>query len=248
MQNPEAGTVIRVTAVMHQNLCTGLTVGTILRVGKDDRCPAPMDGYVWVESQDVPLGRQSGWVKWEPVVVLSAEECAEIGKVVGVLRDARVYCDSEPLSRSVERLRDERDTDRSMRVAERHINKTTITDYQKRIDRLESEVLRLSTPPGSSFGIECKDGKLKAVSGQTVSLPAGNWTIEWVEPPATPEPTNTDHLHARVGRQRRELRRLNQNLRLAHAELKLAQRLNEELSGHGLEQNKKIRVLESLVK
>lgn len=231
---PKAGQLIRITAVKDK-ISTNIRVGTVMIVGDDDRPPEHRDpdGYHWIQSPDYPnTGCSAGWVKWEAVEFVAAEERAA---EIAALKTAMVYHDGEPLSSAIVRLVGERDSER--RRSRGWPEK--LHDASKQIKQLESEVLRLSSPPGSSFQWDGVQGK---------PLLAGPGWVRWESVPAAAPVPDESKLHARCGRQRRELRRLNQNNRLMRAELQIAQRQNEDLGVHCVDQQRRIRILESAIK
>ncbi len=214
MQTLKAGHVIRVTAVKPQ-LSTGITVGQLLTVAEDPRQPVSMyDGHTWIESD----GGAKGWVKYELVEVFRSADVYQ-------LRESLRAHMNESLVEAAARLR---------KNIEFSQNRTI--ELSDRIGVLESEVLRLSTPPGSSFVMR-PDGK--------PGLGVSPYSDQTVVHPQKPAESQKDELHARAGRQRREIRRLNQSQRMMKLEVTVLRRTNEDLVGKLLEQNKYIRLLEA---
>lgn len=202
MNVPAIGQRIRITSTRATGL---LKPGDVVTVGETFFTPGVPE--IWIttgsrkQGQD---GERFGWVTWEPV---DEEE------VVTLLRAAGVYNDAEPLVCSVKRLLDERASERKR--AERHQTAEAaaciqVRDHIKRIARLESEILRLSTPPGSPIGWNGKEGPQR-------------------HPNPLPEVAAPDPDRSRIGRQRRELRRLNQRLRFLALQLDRQEHVTESV-------------------
>lgn len=213
---------MRITATAF--ITKNLKVGDLLKVAQDELSPpGNVDGFMWLQGNNhtEPDG-QCGWVKWEPVV----------DEIASALIKANCYNDGEPLRFSIDRLVGERDTEREYSkklramltaASEREV------ELNKRIKRLESELLRVQAPVGTSFGF--KDGK---------TVPQG-----WKQPPL-PELPEEEPLRARCGRQRRELRRLNQSQRLLKLQLDKQERTTEDVLKELLDTRAALRVSQAL--
>lgn len=135
MQIPKAGETIRITAVK-SFASTNISVGQILTVAEDPRQPmSEYDGYRWVESSD---GTSKGWVKWEVVEVITADEAHQIRLAIGV------FATGASLSEGVTRFA-------AAQQKARSIHAKHMTELEKRIAVAEREVQRLSTPAGSAY-------------------------------------------------------------------------------------------------
>lgn len=159
---------------------------------------------------------------WEPV-----------GAIVEVLKAAKCFSDSEPTWKSVQRIVGERDTERS--YAEKLRKQITAAserevELNKRIKRLESEILRIQAPAGASYGHN------------------GDRPIPSFKPLPLPEVDTEEPLRARCGRQRRELRRLNQRQRLAALQLEKQEHTTEALVVELLATRSALRVAEAVNK
>jgi hypothetical protein len=297
---PKAGQLIRVTAV-RPHTATRLSVGMIMIVGEDDHPPSfkDPDGYEWVQSTDHPSDSSaSGWVKWEAVKLIAESEYTAIGdalKAAGASEGGRIVD-------AITRLAGERDDARCKATAyqndlslERKYRETAKNELLQRIARLEAEITRLSSPPGTSFGYangkpvpsQVKEIPLPAIgswikitqtsshalkvgeviqvgackremapydqvwvsTGKTIPAKTGErygWVQweEWTAPVAAQTPAD----RSLIGRQRRELRRLNQSQRLMKLELDAAQRINEDMGAHCIDLTRRLRILESAIK
>lgn len=192
---PTVGSWIRVTEVIGGG-SINLNAGDIIRVASVssafDQFPIP--SVAWVVAESDSNEPRFGLVKWEPVDNIPA--CWDALKTAG--HDNR----RESLDTNIRNLIGALETERirvRARLAELH-------QANARIAALEKELLRVQAPPGTPF-VWTSDGP----------KPQG-WTCPPL--PTQPEPekeepqTQEDNLRARCGRQRRELRRINQRHRL----------------------------------
>lgn len=143
-----------------------------------------------------------------------------------VIRESGCYREDEPAHASVRRLMDERNLElqRAQRLKRELADAGVAAEAASdRIRRLEQEVLRLSTPRGAPVG-------WKPGMGVGVEVP----------PLASPPEDRS-----RVGRQRRELRRLNASQRLLRLEADRSQRLFEDAASALIETRKALRLAEA---
>jgi len=159
---------------------------------------------------------------WE---LLSSQHWEPVDDAVEVLKAAKCYNDSEPLAESIKRLAAERDTERARAESAR----LGSLELRKKISSLESEVFRLTAPKGAAIAYTPNGPK---TCGQSFSAPP--------PPPASvPDPTR-----ARCGRQRRELRRLNQSQLLLKLQLERQETVCESLMRELLNARDALRVAE----
>jgi len=160
----------------------------------------------------------------------------EYAQLLNVLRESGSFNDAEPLYASVRRLVDERDSERAranrLRTELSKSGEATEAAIE-RIRRLEQEIIRLSTPPGSAVGYSPR-----------VNLPP-------LRPPAPPPaqpPALAPDDRSRMGRQRRELRRLNAIQRSLRLEAERSQRLFEDAARELLDARRLLALLGAAAK
>lgn len=164
------------------------------------------------------------------ILKLQNMNALEYAQLITVLRKSGSYNDAEPVYCSVQRLADERDTERSrglkMKQTVGELSET-VQCQAERIRALENEIRRLSTPPGNPVGWSPP----RATAHLFAAPP----------PPMKPETTED---RSRMGRQRRELRRLNAAQRVLRMEVDLATRKLEETVEHCIHLRRQVRLLD----
>lgn len=167
------------------------------------------------------------------IIKLVKMNSLEHAQLLSVLRMSGSYNDAEPEYCSVRRLMDERNTERA--TAARRLEQVRelsvlTTSQAERIRQLETEIKRLSLAPGSPVGWKPPEAR-----------PA--------VPPAPPPYMVTDEPEidrSRLGRQRRELRRLNAAQRANRNELTLVTRSLEDAATEILRLRHALRIAEAV--